>query len=239
MKNFRHIFLSLIAVFSFTLFFCSGPGLYAEDISYIKQAGPPKITDQGIVFTYQPQEPIPKYVMVSGDFDNWKDVHLMTRNHFDVFFFVYKKPGKRGILINEGIYRYRFLVDGIWMNDPKNPRTVYDSTGTKLSYFEVKKPVLLVDYNPIHLEDNVYVFYYKNNSAKRVNLIGEFNNWNPYSLPMKKHKSSYWEIEVDIPPGLYAYQFIVDGKYLNDPLGQSMMVDRFDYEMSLLEITGK
>ncbi len=239
MKYFRHIFIPLIAVLAVILFFCSGSPLYAEDASYLKHAGPPKITEQGIVFTYQPQEPIPKYVMVSGDFDKWQDVHLMIRNHYDVFFFIYKNPGKRGILLNDGIYRYRFLVDGIWMNDPINPLTVYDSTGTKLSYFEVKKPVLLVDNNPTPLKDNIYVFYYKNNLVKKVNLIGDFNNWNPYSLPMKKDKSGYWEIDVDIPPGLYAYQFIVDGKYIKDPLGQSMMVDRFDYEMSLLEIPGK
>lgn len=210
----------------------------AEDISYVKQAGPPKITDQGLVFTYKPEKNIPKYVAVSGDFDGWRDVHIMTRNHFDVFFFVYDTPGTRGILLDEGVYQYRFLVDGIWINDPDNPRTVFDSKGTKLSYFSVKKPVLLLDYNPVPLKDNVYIFYYKNDSAKKVNLTGDFNNWNPYSLPMKRGKCGYWEIEVDIPPGLYAYQFIVDGTYIKDPLGQSMMVDRFDYELSLLDITG-
>jgi len=239
MKNISRIFIPFAASFSLLLFFFPGLPVYAEDVSYVKQAGPPKITEQGIVFTYQTQEQIPKYVMVSGDFDNWQDVHLMTRNHYDVFFFVYKKPGKKGIILNKGIYRYRFLVDGIWINDPKNHRSVYDSTGTELSYFEVKKPVLHVDYNPVWLKENTYIFYYRDNSAKQVNLIGDFNNWNPYSLPMKKDKSGYWEIEVDIPPGLYAYQFIVDGTYIKDPLGQSMMVDRFDDEMSLLEIPGK
>ncbi len=239
MKNIGLIFIPAAIFFMLSLFVFSGFPVYAEDVSYLKQAGPPKVTDQGIVFTYQPQKQIPKYVIVSGDFDNWQDLHLMTRNHYDVFFFVYNKPGKRSILLNEGKYRYRFLVDGIWMNDPNSPGTVYDARGTKLSFFEVKKPIVLVDYNPVRLKENVYVFYYKNSAAKKVNLIGDFNNWNPYSLPMKKDKSGYWEIEVDIPPGLYAYQFIVDGKYIKDPLGQSMMIDRFDYEMSLLDIPGR
>jgi hypothetical protein len=45
---------------------------------------------------------------------------------------------------------------------------------------------------------------------------------------LKKNKSGIWEIELHLPPGSYAYRFIVDGIYSRDPLGTKIVHDRFD-----------
>jgi len=227
-------FLSLFIIVGVILIFSSP--LFAFDPFSIIEAGPPRITEEGILFSFKSEKGTPNYVKVSGDFDNWNDAHLMIRNVNDVFVYLFKDTKGKGILVPGGKYRYRYLVDGIWMNDPKNSRTVYDQHGTELSYFEVTTPIILVNFNPVHIKNNSYIFYYKNEKVKWVNLVGEFNNWNPYSHPLKKTKSGFWEVEVDIPPGKYAYRFIIDGRYIKDPLGTKITFDKFNNEYSLLEL---
>ena len=58
--------------------FMAPPG-QGMDFYQIREAGPPEITDEGILFTYKPEKRTPTYVMVSGSFDNWESLHMMTR----------------------------------------------------------------------------------------------------------------------------------------------------------------
>jgi len=210
--------------------------LYSLDPSTIKEAGPPVITEEGVLFTYNGKESSPEQVMVSGDFNNWEKPLPMKKNWYNVFFYLYNKKGEKSIVLDEGTYCYRYLVDGLWVKDPLNNNLVYDRYGTGLSYFEVKVPIIITDENPIHIYRNRYIFYYKNNKAKSVHLAGDFNYWNPYSLPMKRNKSGLWEVEVDILPGTYSYRFLVDGIYRNDPLSTTLVTDRFAHEYSLITL---
>lgn len=208
----------------------------AIDLHAIRVANPPLVTEEGILFTYRPEKGMPKYAMVSGDFDNWRSAHMMIKNEYGIFAYLHAKTDERGIVLRKGIYRYRYLVDGIWMNDPLSDKLVYDSKGTALSAFEMKKPLIVALRNPLHLGGNDYLFYYRNERAKSVYIVGDFNNWNSYSHPMQKNLAGLWEVEIDIPPGRYAYRFIIDGNYKNDPLGRVAAYDRFNNEFTLLEV---
>jgi len=42
------------------------------------------------------------------------------------------------------------------------------------------------------------------------------NDWSPEKTPLTYHEGN-WEAEVDLNPGFYQYQFIVDGKWVLDP----------------------
>ena len=53
--------------------------------------------------------------------------------------------------------------------------------------------------------------------AKRVSLVGDFNDWDPTSHPMKKDKKGVWKISLNLYPGTYQYNFFADGAWLNDP----------------------
>jgi len=53
--------------------------------------------------------------------------------------------------------------------------------------------------------------------AKKVSLVGVFNNWDPLANPMKKDKKGVWEVTVNLKPGRYEYRFFVDEKWENDP----------------------
>jgi 1,4-alpha-glucan branching enzyme len=65
-------------------------------------------------------------------------------------------------------------------------------------------------------------------SASRVAIVGDFNQWNAESLPMRRSADgSRWEIEVRLPPGRYTYGFVVDGKLMRDPRAPESASDDF------------
>ena len=226
----------LVLIFVFTIYSTG----FSLDLRDIKEGGPPIVVENGVVFRYkEPGGNIPKKVYVSGDFNNWNRPLRMFRNLHNVFVLLYNKIGDRGIVLNEGRYRYRYLVDGLWKKDPLNSNIVLDEYGTELSFFDIKNPIIVVKANPIHIKDNFYIFYYKNDGAKNVSLVGDFNFWNPYANPMHRNKSGLWEVVVDIPPGEYGYRFLVDGIYRTDPFGMSLVYDRFLKEMSFVKIAKK
>jgi hypothetical protein len=52
--------------------------------------------------------------------------------------------------------------------------------------------------------------------AKQVSVIGDFTNWQPRRL--QKKKGGLWFLELDLKPGRYEYNFVVDGKrWVPDP----------------------
>lgn len=56
-------------------------------------------------------------------------------------------------------------------------------------------------------------------NAERVCVAGDFNEWDPDAIPMKKDQDSEWTAKVDLPTGRHEYRFIVDGEWCCDPWG--------------------
>lgn len=55
-------------------------------------------------------------------------------------------------------------------------------------------------------------------NAARVSIVGDFNDWNPTTLPMRRSADGrMWEVEVRLLPGRYSYAFMIDGKLAPDP----------------------
>jgi 1,4-alpha-glucan branching enzyme len=52
--------------------------------------------------------------------------------------------------------------------------------------------------------------------AKKVQLVGEFNNWDPDSHPMEKDDEGFWKIGLRLTPGRYEYKLLVDGRWWED-----------------------
>jgi 1,4-alpha-glucan branching enzyme len=57
-------------------------------------------------------------------------------------------------------------------------------------------------------------FTYTAPDAKKVFLAGEFNNWDPESLPMKKGKDGVWRTKIKLAPGRYEYKFFADNAWV-------------------------
>ena len=65
-------------------------------------------------------------------------------------------------------------------------------------------------------------------TASQVAIVGDFNQWNAESLPMRRSADGRrWEIEVRLPPGRYTYGFVVDGKLTPDPRAPESASDDF------------
>jgi hypothetical protein len=58
-------------------------------------------------------------------------------------------------------------------------------------------------------------FVLDNPSARRVALVGDFNNWNPSATPLARDPvSGVWTTVVPITPGRHVYGFMVDDSVL-------------------------
>ena len=53
--------------------------------------------------------------------------------------------------------------------------------------------------------------------ARSVFLMGDFNGWDPSSLPMQREAGGWWYLQVQLGPGHHRYLFLVDGKPTLDP----------------------
>lgn len=60
--------------------------------------------------------------------------------------------------------------------------------------------------------------------ASSVSVSGTFNNWSYSNTPLLK-KNGVWITTIQLPPGEYAYQFIVDGYSMLDPKNQEVKKD--------------
>ncbi len=53
--------------------------------------------------------------------------------------------------------------------------------------------------------------------ARSVLLVGTFNGWDPRAAPMTKNAEGIWGIEVELEPGRYRYEFVLDGQPSCEP----------------------
>lgn len=84
-----------------------------EKLEEILKAELPKLKE--VVF--QILVPEAKEVYLAGDFNNWTlDEESKLQRREDGAWF-------KKMSLNSGRYRYRFVIDGIWENDPSNPNT--------------------------------------------------------------------------------------------------------------------
>jgi hypothetical protein len=75
--------------------------------------------------------------------------------------------------------------------------------------------------------------------AASVSIVGDFNHWNPTTLPMRRSADGrHWEVEVRLPFGRYSYAFMIDGKISPDPAAPHGAHDDFGAPNSVLMVRG-
>ena len=53
--------------------------------------------------------------------------------------------------------------------------------------------------------------------AKKVSVVGSFNEWNEKATPLKKLKNGSFKGTVDLESGSsYEFRYVVDGAYINE-----------------------
>ncbi len=72
--------------------------------------------------------------------------------------------------------------------------------------------------------------------AKSVYVTGSFNDWSLDDKCRLRNIDGRWETEIPLTPGIYEYQFIVDGVWQEDPSNPRKTKNSFGDVNSLLEI---
>jgi 1,4-alpha-glucan branching enzyme len=80
-------------------------------------------------------------------------------------------------------------------------------------------------------------FYCAAPGAKSVNLVGDFNEWDPTSHPMERRVDGWWFLQVPLTHGHHHYQFLVDGKPMLDPHATGVAYNKRNEEVSLLAVS--
>ncbi len=69
---------------------------------------------------------------------------------------------------------------------------------------------------------------FSSNSAQKVSLVGDFNAWGAEPLLLKSLKDGMWEAELQLKPGMYEYNLVVDGqRWISNPNSDSVVPDGF------------
>src|SRR5437764_9724464 len=74
-------------------------------------------------------------------------------------------------------------------------------------------------------------------NAKRVSLIGDFNDWHPDATLMKRQPDGAWTVQIQMSHGHHHYQFLVDGKPTLDPRAQGVARNEKNEKVSLLAVS--
>ena len=80
-------------------------------------------------------------------------------------------------------------------------------------------------------------FYCAAPGAKFVNLVGDFNDWDPAAHPMERRVDGWWFLQVLLTHGHHQYRFLVDGKSMLDPRAAGITHNERDEEVSLVAVS--
>jgi len=151
-------------------------------------------TDYGNVSFKLKGYPYAKKVVVSGTFNRWDTNGFVMQKTDDGWAVT--------LQLRPDVYQYRFIVDGMWLEDPENPSKIKNEFHSYNSLIDVQKTVefRLCDYL----------------DAETVILSGDFNDWAEDDYKLEK-KDNCWIYQKTLSGGKYHYKFIVDGKWITDP----------------------
>jgi len=210
-KNFVLISLLLIA-------FCVQSAFSAEKVIYqdfeldklihdIEKPQAPVITDDYIIFTSDCDY---RFVGIAFDFEDYQIIHpfqILTRKDDDnvkkrsLMFYTYERQHKFTKL------KYRLVLDGLWTTDPHNPNKEFDED-TSLYFSKVEDVNSVKIYTQPTKKDTVH-FIYKGKSGQRVNLSGNFSNWDPWIYQLTETKPGLYELDLPLPSGKYLYTYYI------------------------------
>lgn len=74
--------------------------------------------------------------------------------------------------------------------------------------------------------------------AQAVFVAGTFSNWQASAIPLARQPDGTWLAELLLNPGSYEYRFIVDGRWMDDPMASRYVPNPFGETNCVLEVKG-
>ena len=156
--------------------------------------------------------PSAKTVTLKGSFNGWKENELPMRKTKDGWTLPYT--------LGPGNYEYGFMVDGKWTTDTSNPLFLSNRQSHTVNSYLIVQPN--------------YTFRLEGYAdAKTVSLAGDFNDWTPDGLQMKRVDDA-WTFRVHLSVGKHLYKFIVDGRWIKDPANPLWEENEYNTDNSVL-----
>jgi 1,4-alpha-glucan branching enzyme len=72
--------------------------------------------------------------------------------------------------------------------------------------------------------------------AQTVKLVADFTGWEKNPLDLRLGEKGVWQITVALPPGRYAYRFLVDGEWHDDPQCDRCEANAFGTANAVVEV---
>ena len=79
-------------------------------------------------------------------------------------------------------------------------------------------------------------FEFTHPTATTVCVAGTFNDWKPETKTLHPSGAGLWWKETALAPGLYEYCFVVDGRWIPDPLARESVPNPFGGRNSVLKV---
>jgi hypothetical protein len=80
-------------------------------------------------------------------------------------------------------------------------------------------------------------FIFVNDSASKVAIVGDFNDWDAGVSPLRREEKGVWTITIPLAPGRYQYTFVVDGTtWVPDPAAPRTLEDDFGPPNSVITV---
>src|SRR5262245_21596358 len=73
-------------------------------------------------------------------------------------------------------------------------------------------------------------------TATKVELVGDFTDWQERPIHMLKLADGVWRANVSLPPGIYLYRFIADGEWWDDPESKARVSNPYGSLDSIREV---
>jgi 1,4-alpha-glucan branching enzyme len=213
---------------------------------------PPHEVKGGILFSYS--APAARMVTLAGNFNNWAGTQGGGR--YDPTIDPMSDPDGDGIWtivkpLPPGRYQYKFVIDNgtVWELDPSNPLTAEEGgftnslvivpdniayTPSVVTGTELPGTLNRGTAKPSKVEVTLQL---DSPDAKTVNAAGQFNDWKPDDIALKKGSDGIWRTTLKLDPGTYEYKFIIDGKdWVTDPANPDKVADPYGGYNSLLKV---
>jgi hypothetical protein len=213
----RYLLLASL-LFAAGRLFAANPLSLDFAVMNISAAQPPHMVEDELILSCKPAHQA-HFVGVRFAHESWKVLHPYAVNAKGVFVLDYPVPeGVREI-------RYRITVDGLWMADPANPTTDQDAVGETFSVYTLEREPFRPIINPRHEPDGAITFTFHGQPGRRVALLGDFNNWDPFMDYLAEKTPGLYTITLRVPAGPHWYTFFTDGRKVLDMFNPGTGVD--------------
>ena len=224
-KRTIYLFSAVFLMLAATSLFGADAHMMEIRIEGIESAGPPQYLNRQVLLSYQTNRPV-RLVGARFAHEEYRIFHTYFRNRHGVFLLLLDVPEKVEEL------HYRIVVDGLWINDPFNPRQREDSFGRRFSVFSLDDRPAPPVMSPEFDSTGQVTFLFRTLPGRAVSVAGDFNNWNPFWDRLEEREAGTYTLTLRIPPGRHFYYYVVNGQRVLDPINPDTARDFEDHRVS-------